>query len=163
MPAGGPPGAVRVPGIEDAVDVAAGDEHGCALHRHGGVTCWGSGLQGNLGNGPGKPRGPARIPRIDDAVAITSEWQGYTTCVLRRSGVVSCWGLATWFEGNVIEAGPVDLPRFDDVTLVSLDGGEVCFADRKGVVRCSTRNDPATAGAGRSVKDYAVEIDVSTL
>jgi len=40
-----------VPGITDAVDVAAGRDHTCALHADGAVSCWGSDLQGELGLG----------------------------------------------------------------------------------------------------------------
>ena len=32
---------VYIHGIEDAVDVAAGSRHTCAIRENGGVTCWG--------------------------------------------------------------------------------------------------------------------------
>jgi hypothetical protein len=45
--------AVTVVGIADAVQVSVGssDDHACALHADGHVSCWGSAMAGGLGNG----------------------------------------------------------------------------------------------------------------
>lgn len=42
-----------VVGVDDAVAVDAGDEHTCALHQDGRVTCWGYAADGRLGDGTG--------------------------------------------------------------------------------------------------------------
>ncbi|MFK7986868.1 MAG: RCC1 domain-containing protein [Sandaracinaceae bacterium] len=40
---------VAVPGLSDAIDVATGAEHTCALLRDGRVFCWGRNAEGQLG------------------------------------------------------------------------------------------------------------------
>lgn len=40
-----------IPGIDDAVAIAAGDMHACALRAEGRVTCWGDNAKGALGQG----------------------------------------------------------------------------------------------------------------
>ena len=42
---------VAVPGIKDAVEIAAGDTHTCARRVTGGVICWGANADGQLGDG----------------------------------------------------------------------------------------------------------------
>jgi len=42
---------VDVVGITDAVDIVAGNNHACALHATGAVSCWGDNSLGQLGDG----------------------------------------------------------------------------------------------------------------
>jgi alpha-tubulin suppressor-like RCC1 family protein len=49
---GAPPSApVAVVGISDAVQVAPGNHHACALRATGQVVCWGKNDHGQLGDG----------------------------------------------------------------------------------------------------------------
>ena len=41
----------RVGNISDAVEVSVGDGTVCALHRDGGVSCWGKNGVGQVGDG----------------------------------------------------------------------------------------------------------------
>lgn len=51
-----------VPGIRDAVDLRAGNEHVCALTREGKVMCWGDNETGALGDkAPLVARGPVTL------------------------------------------------------------------------------------------------------
>ncbi len=43
--------ARAIPGIEDAIDVASGNTHSCALRVGGEVLCWGDNTFGQLGDG----------------------------------------------------------------------------------------------------------------
>lgn len=45
-------GPVAVAGLTDVVAVSAGNVHTCALLISGSIRCWGSGFEGQLGDGP---------------------------------------------------------------------------------------------------------------
>lgn len=53
-------GAVSVVGIADAVGLASGWDHSCALLKGGAVVCWGDNAYGQLGNG--SSGGNSRVP-----------------------------------------------------------------------------------------------------
>lgn len=85
---------VQVPGIDDAIDVAAGSSHTCAIHGDSSVSCWGSNRYGQLGYGStGFGRHSVtsqKVEGIEGIVAIATG--GVRTCVLHKIGTVACWG-----------------------------------------------------------------------
>lgn len=85
---------VQVPGIDDAIDVAAGSSHTCAIHGDSSVSCWGSNRYGQLGYGStGFGRHsvtPQKVEGIEGIVALATG--GVRTCVLHKIGTVACWG-----------------------------------------------------------------------
>src|SRR5690606_3078985 len=83
---------VGVVGLVDAVSVAAGNFHTCALRATGEVACWGAGRLGELGSPDALGAvEPLPITSLTDVVEISA---GYThTCARRASGEVACWGL----------------------------------------------------------------------
>ena len=83
---------VEVEDITDAVAIAAGWEHTCAVHSTGEISCWGDDSRGELGNGQVVDSSPlpVKVVDIDDAVAITAgHWH---TCAVHITGSISCWG-----------------------------------------------------------------------
>ena len=98
------PGSVRPvdlgPGRK-AVAISAGTDHTCAILDDGGVRCWGSGADGQLGYGNTRGLGdtpatvPAKVGQVNlgagrTALAISA---GDThTCALLDNGAVRCWG-----------------------------------------------------------------------
>ena len=92
--------AQPVPGITDAVQVAAGDGHACARRSNGQVACWGQNGSGQLGDGSKTMRSkPTAVDGLADAIAIGAG--GEHTCAARRAGPVVCWGKnATGQLGN---------------------------------------------------------------
>ena len=87
-----PPSSVT--GITNAVAIAAGGYHTCALLVGGAVTCWGENDNGQLGNPssfPASSATPTIVPGITGALAVTAG--GAHTCVALAGGSVSCWGL----------------------------------------------------------------------
>ncbi|MCB0908524.1 MAG: hypothetical protein KDB63_15545, partial [Nocardioidaceae bacterium] len=81
----------------DAVAIAAGGAHTCALLTTGDVRCWGYNLDGELGYGNtttiGDDETPASAGDVTlggSAVAITAGEQH--TCALLTTGGVRCWG-----------------------------------------------------------------------
>ncbi|MBX7194525.1 MAG: hypothetical protein K1X94_20885 [Sandaracinaceae bacterium] len=88
---------IVVPGLSDVVDLVAGWEHTCALLSDGHVRCWGGNSNGQLGDSTGTDQ-PSPVAVLDDTSLeldrVTRIESGrYTTCALRTSGVLWCWGL----------------------------------------------------------------------
>jgi hypothetical protein len=52
-----------LPGISDAVLVSINETHGCVVHTHGGVSCWGRNNEGQAGGGSSEWRKqPVEVP-----------------------------------------------------------------------------------------------------
>lgn len=82
----------KVTGISNAVAIAAGGFHTCALLAGGSVACWGFNKNGQIGTFTfGADVDPPLVVRgINDAVALTAG--GSHSCVVRAGGAASCWG-----------------------------------------------------------------------
>lgn len=85
------PEPTLVSGLEHVTAITLGHAHSCALHANGGVSCWGDGSNGQLGDGGRANRAtPVRVEGLDALeVAAGSD----RTCAIRRDGRVVCWGL----------------------------------------------------------------------
>jgi Regulator of chromosome condensation (RCC1) repeat/Divergent InlB B-repeat domain len=87
-----PPSSVT--GFTNAVAIASGGFHTCALLVGGTITCWGKNNDGQLGNPSSFPTisaTPTIVPGIIGALAVTAG--GAHTCVVLAGGSASCWGL----------------------------------------------------------------------
>lgn len=85
----------EVNGIDNAVDVAAGSDHSCALLESGKVSCWGARDKGQVGDGTEDVAAdptptPVDVSGISDAVGISADAQA--TCILNGAHEVWCWG-----------------------------------------------------------------------
>lgn len=128
--------AVKVQGLEDAVQLAVGDTHTCAVTRMKGLRCWGLNWAGGLGDGSTSDQYAAvGVQGIGDAEAVAT---GYLhTCVVRTSGGVSCFGenVAGQVGSSKPEAkgvievqgisGAVAVAAGDQVSCAALSGGGV--------------------------------------
>lgn len=80
-----------VPGTSDVVEVALGEQHGCARTRRGEVLCFGQNESGQLGAGDLRAHdGAVRVAGVSGAVAVGCA--GASSCALLGNGDVMCWG-----------------------------------------------------------------------
>ncbi len=84
------PSFVQVTSLNNAIGLALGEGHSCALLMGGGIACWGSDSFGQLGNAEGSTNQPAPVVNITDAVEVAAN--RFYSCARRMNGSVTCWG-----------------------------------------------------------------------
>jgi hypothetical protein len=85
-----PPGSL----LADAITVAAGRSHTCAINAAGDVLCWGANAAGQLGV-PVTQRLRSSVPvKVDlgGSKAIAVAAGGAHTCAILADGRIKCWG-----------------------------------------------------------------------
>jgi len=139
-----------------AVAIAAGTTHSCAVLAEGTVECWGDNSWGELGDGTTSwsPR-PVVVKGIDNAVAATAGSQD--TCTLLADQTVRCWGDNVYGElgngSNTPSSVPVQVSGLTGVTAIAADFGNgntqsVCAVKSDHTVWCWGRNAEGELGAG---------------
>ena len=117
-----PGGNVAVGG--EVLQVAAGQDHTCALLSTGGIKCWGLGAWGQLGQGNANTlTAPPGTPvALGGLTAFQVTAGGQHTCVLLSTGAARCWGLNSSGQlgyGHTRNLGDDELPSSTgDVPLV---------------------------------------------
>lgn len=129
---------VAVAALPDAVELAPGASHTCARTKTGKVACWGSGANGQLGDGSSKRPTPAAVPGLADAIAVASG-QNHT-CALRKAGTVTCWGAG-------FPRAPTAVPGVKDAVELTAGDDHTC-ARSKGALLCWGKNDRGQIGDG---------------
>jgi len=129
-----------VPGITGVTAIAAGSSHTCALHDDGGVSCWGSNTQGQLGRGSVTPKAlPARVSGLADKATSISV-SDTTSCARLASGALQCWGSGPpgLFGQPAITstATPTTLQGFGASTALVAGPFDVCVVTPTGTLRC---------------------------
>jgi hypothetical protein len=125
---------VAVPGLTDATAVSVHDQHACALHANGTVSCWG--WSGRLGpvEDAGDLLSPTLVPNLMDAVSVSAG--PYRPCALTARGVAECWN--SYSPPKVVRG-------FSGVTAFTstLDGQQTehsCAITSSGAVKCQSPN-----------------------
>jgi alpha-tubulin suppressor-like RCC1 family protein len=128
-----------------AVEIAAGEEHTCAVRDDGSVVCWGINDQGELGIGhAGDPEPwPQVVALPGDVTADALETGNHITCVTGSDGALYCWGRNT--HGEVL---PVDL-AVPQPTPVRID-----FVPSGGAVGLSPRHSCVAAADGATLSCF---------
>jgi len=148
----------QVPGISDALQLAAGFGHFCALRANGQVLCWGENGVGQTGSGSTALVQPTPTPvvGIADAVAVGASASvtpggGDSTCALHANGSVSCWGDGAFGQlgnGSLQNSNvPVTVQGLVGAGQVSPGGDSTC-ALVGGAIECWGGNSAGQLGNG---------------
>jgi alpha-tubulin suppressor-like RCC1 family protein len=128
-------------GVDDAIDVAAGMGHACALQDDATVWCWGT-LYSDTSL-------PEQLPGVADAVAIAASLD--ETCILRANGTVHCLDAT---------GDPFDIVGLADAVAITMGNGHGCALRSCGEVACW--GPPGTLG-NPVVVDATTAVDVARL
>jgi alpha-tubulin suppressor-like RCC1 family protein len=149
--------------------IAAGYRHSCALTSGGGVTCWGSNAEGELGNGTINEvavSGTVDVSGLSSGVSAIAAG-GFHTCALTSDGGVKCWGDNLYRQlGNGTNADsstPVDVSGLSTgVKAITVGWSHSCALTSSGGVKCWGNNPFGGLGDGTRT-DRNVPVDVSGL
>jgi alpha-tubulin suppressor-like RCC1 family protein len=128
-----------------ATGISAGGSDTCAVMQNHGVTCWGNGDHGQLGNGMIFPSdsSPVQVSGITNAVGVSTGENH--ACAVREDGSVSCWGSdlngqlgdRTHIAATAIDVPePVDVLGVSSATQVSAGVGNSCATLANGTAAC---------------------------
>ena len=136
----------RIPGLTDMVAISAGQDHSCAVHRAGDVSCWGW-VYGET---------PSRITGVGPVSSVSSG--GTQTCVTTVDGHLYCWDRDTT---TVQQMSRVD--GISDAVEASVGDGTVCVLHRDGGVSCWGENTVGEVGDGTTTsRSQPVRLDAVT-
>ena len=148
----------------DAVAIAAGRRHACAVTVNKTVRCWGLNANGQLGYGHVNTIGDNELPKVSGDVNINNDKAvalalGYAhSCVLVEGDKVRCWGLGTTGvvgQGNTLTIGdneqPGSIAAIDvgaPLTILGSNNNHACARTNAGGVRCWGTNTNGQLGYG---------------
>ena len=149
----------------DQIDV--GFSHTCGISTVDELFCWGTGNEGQLGNGTGGPLTQA-VPLLIPPPA-TKTWAsvttgGYHTCALVSTGEAYCWGVDQWGQlGNgpaladPVQPAPSPVAAPVGVTWAQLSAGarHTCGISTVGSAYCWGADDKGQLGNGATTGDQS--------
>lgn len=146
---------VTVSGITNAVAIAAGSSHACALLATGEVRCWGSNTRKQLGNPALSADFSAMPVSVGDTVQNGVSGlvaKGNHSCGVNAAAEVLCWGSNDDGElGNgtrLASAQPVTVTGLSGITAVGAGYSHGCAIRSDGSVRCWGRGSNGELGNG---------------
>jgi len=156
-----------VPG--DWIEVAAGQEHTCAVDTQGGLWCWGGNVHGELGVGDTNPRlVPTQVTTLTTPVRYVDA-TSFHTCAVLENGVLIGFG-----ENAEGQLGQGDLPNAADIPTPIPMSAQAGFTDvacgyahtigtQNGTIFGTGRNTSWQLGLGNgSANQYRVLTEIDT-
>jgi alpha-tubulin suppressor-like RCC1 family protein len=140
-----------------ASQVDAGDQYACALVAGGGVRCWGSNLDGQVGDGTTSDRAtPVAVSNLSGATQIAVG--DFGSCALVAGGSIKCWGYndaGQLGDGTTTSRSvPVTVSGISGATQISAGGHHTC-ALVGGNVKCWGSNGFGELGDGTTTDRLA--------
>src|SRR3954454_13852805 len=90
----------------NVTQLAAGDQHACAVTAEGATVCWGYHRMGQLGDGTNADHSaPAKVSTTEQFKSVVSG--RYFSCGLTADGRALCWGDNAFGQLGNGKAGPV--------------------------------------------------------
>ena len=158
--------AVPVPGLTDVQEVAAGEDHTCAVRANGQVSCWGRGDYGELGDGTKTGRVvPLVVGHLGFGIHLGAG--AFTTCgTFGSPSNVQCWGQNNFGQlgnGNTVPSDGLPSPPVVGLAdIFRLSTGEhTCAWRTNGKLFCWGRNDMGQVGVGRRSDVELVPVEVT--
>ena len=153
--------------LGEAVGIAAGASHTCAITRAGNVWCWGLNEKGQLGNGAAAESSlPVEVldasgnSPLVGAAGISAG--GDRTCIVTAAGASVCWGNSAesnpGSSNSASQAGP-PAQQSDFWIAIGAAVSHTCAVTRARSVWCWGLNDHGQLGNG-SLKSAPVPVQV---
>jgi alpha-tubulin suppressor-like RCC1 family protein len=170
------PSPVQTSIVTNAVAIASGLQHSCAVSADGTLYCWGSDGDGQIGDGTAlggvrpTPTAVLNSPVANTGIPITGvvgvAAGGSHTCALFARGDFGCWGLDTYgqrFDLRSYGSAPLDyFARTSSINnAVSISGGHLhsCVLQTDGSVLCAGLNDNGQLGNGTRIDTTGLCLD----
>ncbi len=130
--------------------ISGGANYVCGVSTGGGVLCWGSNEDGQLGDGTLINREvPTPVVGLgSDIRSVVTSWS--TSCAVSNAGNISCWGEELhWVRGGTSGASLIPVPAtlFPPVLALAIVGSQACAILADQTLVCSA-TDPTAPGAG---------------
>ncbi len=154
------PEPVAVTGLANAMGVAVGYPHSCAVLSSGHVDCWGENSWGQLGDGSKHPaETPIDVLGVTDALQVSAS-EG-DSCAVLASGHADCWGSGELGDGTKeASVTAVEVTGLTNAVQIATSAGGSCALLSSGHVECWGTNEEGELGAGThgGYSDTPVEV-----
>jgi alpha-tubulin suppressor-like RCC1 family protein len=153
--------------LGNAVQVACGAAHCCALARDGSIACWGDDSHGQLGDNRSGAQSATPVAVSSAEVFEQIAANGDQSCAIRRSDkAVYCWGSGAYGKlGDGATADnlvPMPVTGVDQATHVMVGEDHACAVLATGHVLCWGRGAGGRLGQGTDAADHATPVAVKS-